>query len=169
MAGGVEQSALKSSGSAAAIAAGSMLPNRSSTLAGPRNACSIGYCWSSIIPTRRANGSSVRTWSAASSPVMWMAMGSSCLSCSHARPTTRAAAGPGDPGLRTDSHRGDAMTHHEPPHHAQLPLPDYDHLPTGSLEGRIRTLDSAGVEALLAYEQAHAHRLPVVQLLSTRL
>jgi hypothetical protein len=61
------------------------------------------------------------------------------------------------------------MTHHDSPHHDQLPLPDYDHLPTGSLEGRIRTLDSAGVEALLAYEQAHAHRLPVVQLLSTRL
>ena len=51
----------------------------------------------------------------------------------------------------------------------ELPLPDYDHLPTGSLEGRIRTLDAAGVEALLAYERAHGDRLPVVQLLSARL
>src|SRR6478735_8789199 len=73
IAGGVEQRAVNASGSAAAIRAGSRVPNRSSTFAGPRNACSIGYCWSSIIPTSSANGSSVRTWSAAASPVMWMA------------------------------------------------------------------------------------------------
>ena len=74
MAGGVEQSVANSSGSAAAIALGSIDPNRVSTLCGPRNACSIGYCWSSIIPTSSANGLSVSTWSASASPVMWMAM-----------------------------------------------------------------------------------------------
>jgi len=55
------------------------------------------------------------------------------------------------------------------PHHDQLPLPDYDHLPIGSLEARIRTLDAGGVSALLAYERAHGDRLPVVTVLEARL
>ncbi len=55
------------------------------------------------------------------------------------------------------------------PHHDELPLPDYDHLPLGSIESRIRTLDANGVVAVLAYERAHADRLPVVQLLEHRL
>lgn len=55
------------------------------------------------------------------------------------------------------------------PAHEALPLPDYDHLPVGSLEHRIRTLDEAGVRDVLAYEEAHAHRLPVLELLRHRL
>jgi hypothetical protein len=55
------------------------------------------------------------------------------------------------------------------PHHDELPLPDYDHLPLGSLEGRIRSLDADGLEALLDYERAHGNRLPVVQVLERRL
>jgi hypothetical protein len=55
------------------------------------------------------------------------------------------------------------------PHHDQLPLPDYDHLPIGSVQSRIRTLDAAGVEAVLSYERAHGNRLPVVQVLEQRL
>lgn len=50
-----------------------------------------------------------------------------------------------------------------------LPLPDYDHLSLGSLGHRIRTLDAAGLEQVLEYEQAHGNRLPVVQLMQTRL
>ncbi|MEV7793346.1 hypothetical protein [Streptomyces sp. NPDC087512] len=50
-----------------------------------------------------------------------------------------------------------------------LPLPDYDHLPIGGLEGRIRSLDADQVEELLAYERAHAHRLPVTEMLGARL
>ena len=57
----------------------------------------------------------------------------------------------------------------EPLPHDQLPLPDYDHLPVGSLEGRIRSLDADQLEQLLAYEEAHGDRLPVVQLLRTRI
>ncbi len=30
------------------------------------------------------------------------------------------------------------------PPHDGLPLPDYDHLPTGSLQSRVRTLEAAG-------------------------
>jgi hypothetical protein len=55
------------------------------------------------------------------------------------------------------------------PHHDELPLPDYDHLPLGSLEGRIRSLDADGLEALLDYERAHGNRLPVAQVLERRL
>lgn len=55
------------------------------------------------------------------------------------------------------------------PHHDELPLPDYDHLPVGGLAHRIRTLDAAALESVLAYERAHGDRLPVVQVLETRL
>ncbi|MEV5428036.1 hypothetical protein [Streptomyces sp. NPDC052701] len=55
------------------------------------------------------------------------------------------------------------------PQHQALPLPDYDHLPLGSLQHRVRTLDEAGLRAVLAYEEAHGNRLPVLQVLRTRL
>ncbi len=55
------------------------------------------------------------------------------------------------------------------PQRDQLPLPDYDHLPIGSLEGRIRSLNADGLATLLAYERAHGDRLPVTVLLERRL
>lgn len=62
------------------------------------------------------------------------------------------------------------MTHHEHvPTHDELPLADYDHLPTGSLAGRIRSLDAGQLQTLLAYERAHADRPAVVQVIETRL
>jgi hypothetical protein len=53
--------------------------------------------------------------------------------------------------------------------HDALPLPDYDHLPVASLAQRVRTLDASGVQALLDYETAHGHRLPVTEVLEARL
>jgi hypothetical protein len=53
--------------------------------------------------------------------------------------------------------------------HDQLPLPDYDHLPLGSLTSRVRSLDLAGVETLLGYERAHGNRAPVVVVLENRI
>jgi hypothetical protein len=53
--------------------------------------------------------------------------------------------------------------------HDELPLPDYDHLPLGGLTSRIRTLDQAGVQAVLDYERAHGDRVPVVTVLESRL
>ncbi|WP_367325335.1 hypothetical protein [Streptomyces sp. HUAS ZL42] len=50
-----------------------------------------------------------------------------------------------------------------------LPLPDYDHLPIGGLESRVRSLTADEVEELLAYERSHADRLPVTELLASRL
>ena len=55
------------------------------------------------------------------------------------------------------------------PHHDELPLPDYDHLPLGSLGARVRGLDAGGLAALLAYERAHGDRLPVTLMLERRL
>lgn len=54
-------------------------------------------------------------------------------------------------------------------HREDLPIPDFDHLPVGDLGHRIRSLPAGDLETLLAYEQAHADRLPVVQLLGVRL
>ena len=55
------------------------------------------------------------------------------------------------------------------PDRSDLPLPDYDHLPVGSLEARIRSLDADGLSTVLAYERAHGNRLPVTLLLERRL
>ncbi|MGW0821611.1 hypothetical protein [Streptomyces sp. NPDC002845] len=50
-----------------------------------------------------------------------------------------------------------------------LPLPDYDHLPIGSLESRVRALTADEVEQLLAYEHAHADRRSATEVLTARL
>ena len=61
------------------------------------------------------------------------------------------------------------MTTDSGPDKDALPLPDYDHLTTGSLQSRIRSLDGEGVRQLLTYEQNHGNRLAVVQILESRL
>jgi hypothetical protein len=53
--------------------------------------------------------------------------------------------------------------------HDRLPLPDYDHLPVEGLASRIRSLDAADLETVLAYERAHADRLQVVTIMENRL
>lgn len=55
------------------------------------------------------------------------------------------------------------------PSRDDLPLGDYDHLTTGSLATRIRSLDADQLGTLLAYERAHGDRLDVTQVLQTRL
>ena len=55
------------------------------------------------------------------------------------------------------------------PERDQLPLPDYDHIPLGTLPSRIHALDKAGIEAILDYERHHGDRLPVIQVLESRL
>ncbi|AEG43237.1 hypothetical protein L600_000100001760 [Isoptericola variabilis J7] len=51
----------------------------------------------------------------------------------------------------------------------ELPLPDYDHLPVGTLAHRIRSLDADALGKVLAYERAHGDRMPVVTVLEQRL
>lgn len=50
-----------------------------------------------------------------------------------------------------------------------LPMPDYDHIPLGTLPSRISALDEAGVQQLLDYEEAHGNRLPVAEVLRHRI
>jgi hypothetical protein len=50
-----------------------------------------------------------------------------------------------------------------------LPLPDFDHIPLGTLPSRISALDAGGVQQLLDFEEAHGHRLPVLEVLRHRL
>ena len=57
----------------------------------------------------------------------------------------------------------------EVPQHKELPLPDYDHLPAGTLPSRISGLAEADVAQLITYEKAHGNRLPIVQILEQRL
>ena len=52
---------------------------------------------------------------------------------------------------------------------ADLPLPDYDHLPLPSLIQRIRSLDVDQLTVLETYERAHGNRLPVTEAFRTRL
>jgi hypothetical protein len=51
----------------------------------------------------------------------------------------------------------------------ELPLPDYDHLPTGSLLHRIRSLDEPRLRVLQAYETEHGNRTPVLEVIEARL
>jgi hypothetical protein len=54
------------------------------------------------------------------------------------------------------------------PSHDELPLADYDHLQTGSLEGRLRALTADQLATVRAYEEAHAARVQVLQLIDAR-
>jgi hypothetical protein len=55
------------------------------------------------------------------------------------------------------------------PKHDELPLPDYDHIPLGNLASHIKALDERGIIQLLSYEHEHGNRLPVTQVLESRL
>ncbi|GAB7190508.1 hypothetical protein NUM3379_12140 [Kineococcus sp. NUM-3379] len=51
---------------------------------------------------------------------------------------------------------------------AELPLPDYDHLPVATLGDRIRSLDAEALGALIAYEEEHGAREPVLTIMRAR-
>jgi hypothetical protein len=53
--------------------------------------------------------------------------------------------------------------------HDELPLPDYDQLPQGSLMHRLRALTEDELQRIREYEQAHADRPAVLQLIDARL
>ncbi len=55
------------------------------------------------------------------------------------------------------------------PRRDELPMPDYDHVPVGTLTHRIRALDAPALEKVLEYERAHGDRAPVVTMLEHRL
>jgi hypothetical protein len=51
----------------------------------------------------------------------------------------------------------------------ELPITDFDSVSVPSLRSRLRTLSVADLAMLREYEQAHAHRLPVITMLDNRL
>ena len=55
------------------------------------------------------------------------------------------------------------------PDRQDLPIPNYDGISTGDLGHRIRSLEPAQLDVLVAYEREHAHRLPVLHVLQARL
>lgn len=55
------------------------------------------------------------------------------------------------------------------PDRAELPLPDYDHLPVATLQHRIRSLSLDQVQQVMDYERAHAQRMPVLEVLQHRI
>jgi hypothetical protein len=50
----------------------------------------------------------------------------------------------------------------------ELPLPDYDHLPVSSLQHRIRSLGEDELTALRGYENEHAQRVAVLEMIDAR-
>ena len=51
----------------------------------------------------------------------------------------------------------------------ELPLPDFDHIPLGTLPSRIHPLDERALTELIGWERAHGNRLPVLQVLESRI
>jgi hypothetical protein len=54
-------------------------------------------------------------------------------------------------------------------HQESLPIADFDHLPLGSLETHLRSLDRPGLATLIEHENHHGRRAPVLNLLRQRL
>ncbi|GAB3212767.1 hypothetical protein ACQEU5_23260 [Marinactinospora thermotolerans] len=50
-----------------------------------------------------------------------------------------------------------------------LVIPDYEHLPLGTLQHRVRSLTQEQMRDLIAYEEAHGARTPVLEMLRQRL
>ena len=84
---------------------------------------------------------------------------------------TETAREMGAPGAVTDE--VEAVTAKldvdEPESREDLPIPDFDNVSLGSLRGRLRSLSLEQLVVLREWEQAHAHRLPVVTLLDNRI
>jgi len=57
----------------------------------------------------------------------------------------------------------------EPESRDELPIPDFDNITLGSLRARLRNLSVEQLVMLREWEQAHAHRLPVLTALDNRI
>jgi len=101
-----------------------------------------------------------------------------------ARPTRTATAAPvrtarasaparevGAPGAVADEVERvvDQLAIPEPESRNELPIPDFDNITLGSLRARLRNLSLEQLVTLREWEQAHAHRLPVLTTLDNRI
>jgi hypothetical protein len=84
---------------------------------------------------------------------------------------SEAAREAGAPGAVTDEVEAVAakLDVDEPESREDLPIPDFDNVSLGSLRGRLRSLSLEQLVVLREWEQAHAHRLPVITLLDNRI
>lgn len=57
----------------------------------------------------------------------------------------------------------------EPESRDELPIPDFDNITLGALRARLRNLTLEQLVTLREWEQAHAHRLPVLTTLDNRI
>jgi hypothetical protein len=87
-----------------------------------------------------------------------------------ARPP-KAAIEAGAPGAVADKVEqiADKVDVDAPTDRHDLPIPDFDNVSLGSLRARLRSLSVEQLVVLREWEQAHAHRLPVVTLLDNRI
>jgi hypothetical protein len=84
----------------------------------------------------------------------------------------KAVGAPGAATAEADAAVAEAVqTEHIPivPTRDELPIEDFDSVSVPSLRSRLRTLTLADLAILREYEQAHAHRLPVVTMLDNRI
>jgi hypothetical protein len=84
----------------------------------------------------------------------------------------KAVGAPGAAAAEADAAVAEAVqTEHIPvaPTRDELPIADFDGVSVPSLRSRLRTLTLADLAILREYEQAHAHRLPVVTMLDNRI
>jgi hypothetical protein len=82
-----------------------------------------------------------------------------------------AAKAVGAPGAVTDTVEkvSQQLAIAEPTSRDELPIPDFDNVSLASLRARLRSLTIEQLVTLREWEQAHAHRLPVVTLLDNRI
>jgi hypothetical protein len=83
----------------------------------------------------------------------------------------QAAVEAGAPGVATEQveQLTEQLSVREPQSRDELPIPDFDNVSLGSLRARLRSLSVEQLIALREWEQAHAHRLPVITLLDNRI
>ncbi|HEU5034174.1 MAG TPA: hypothetical protein VFT62_05365 [Mycobacteriales bacterium] len=86
------------------------------------------------------------------------------------RPPAEAVAA-GAPGVATEQVERvtEQLDLDVPASREDLPIPDFDNISIGSLRARLRSLDLDQLVLLREWEQAHAHRLPVITLLDNRI
>jgi hypothetical protein len=109
-------------------------------------------------PTSAGQPASTRKPASPAKPV------SAAKPASPAKPVSAAKPDPAPTAAR-----GDKATRAAEVPAAEPPLPGYDDLSLPSLRARLRTLDAPAIEAMLAYEKAHARRDDVTTMLERRL
>jgi len=84
-------------------------------------------------------------------------------------PAEAEAAAPAEPEATAPAPAAPEAAAAAGPADGAPPLPGYDDLSLPSLRARLRGLDAATLQAMLAYEKAHAHRDDVITMFERRL